>query len=84
MVSPTMVCICMAQQELFVRLQSSLNFLGDGKEQRGRQFVSLAIASDPANNVIVNLEDVPYYAEQLLSLTSQREEVKMMGFISSV
>ena len=51
---------------------------------RGRQFVSLAIASDPANNVIVNLEDVPYYAEQLLSLTSQREEVKMMGFISSV
>lgn len=29
-------------------------------------------------------KDVPYYAEQLLSLTSQREEVKMMEFISSV
>ena len=29
-------------------------------------------------------EDVPYYAEQLLSLTSQREEEKMTEFISSV
>lgn len=29
-------------------------------------------------------KDVPYYAEQLLSLTSQREEVKMTEFISSV
>lgn len=53
-------------------------------EQGGRWFDSLTVASDPANNVTVNLEDVPSYAEQLLSLTSQREEVKMMEFISSV
>lgn len=65
-------------------LQSIFRFVGDGKEQRGRWFDSLAVASDPANNVIGNLEDVPSYAEQLLSLTSQREEVKTMEFISSV
>lgn len=79
-----MFCICMLQQDPFACLQSLFKFLGDGMEQGGRWFDSLTVASDPANNVIVNLEDVPSYAEQLLSLTSQREEVKMMEFISSV
>lgn len=49
----------MLQQDPFVCLQSLFKFLGDGMEQGRKWFDSLAVASDPANNVIVNLEDVP-------------------------
>lgn len=45
--------------ELFVWLQRVLNFFNDGPGWGGAWFDSPAAASDPDNNVTVNLERCP-------------------------
>lgn len=53
-----------------------------GGEESGLTFLQLLLILPIMS--LGTWKDVVYYEEQRLSLTSQKEEVKMMEFISSV